>query len=484
MDILRHATTIGGVSGGSITAAAIVEHWDQVEDSFIDGSSLLNTGLAAQLLRLTSKTIDRGAVLKGIIVPGVPASDFIADKLDKYVYKRALLRSILSPNRPKLDLISTNMLANRAAVLTDRYFGEPPYFFRPDAKGGYRASNLYDVGDLRLSKIVAASSAFPPFLAPVRWQLDSTSEELVLADGGIADNLALLACREKETSIVIDARAIPSTTAARSYRNWWSTLNGTIDVMHESQQDEALEANLAVQGANERDLDTLLAGILSEPTELKRKDFYVSLAASFPRWQSRDQNGMVPGDAVTKALVLDRLWKDAKKPPKAFASGDQLDTSCVSPSTRLQKLPRSQQVAIIQWGYIAAWAGISGNGGSIASSRLLNLLNFETEVPLDQDDPRLLTLPAVVERAHSMRDALIRDARSIPFDATTTANEWHIAYREREANAEKELAVITAQVLQLERVRLLRADPLNMAGPSADPRFRLPFSSEKSCLLR
>src|SRR5207244_6277489 len=77
--------------------------------------------------------------------------------------------------------------------------------------------------DLKLSKVVAASSAFPPVLSPVEFKFDNTSvwkpltgahlyhnealkRCLTLTDGGVYDNMGLEAIWNRcETGLVSDA---------------------------------------------------------------------------------------------------------------------------------------------------------------------------------------------------------------------------------------------------------------------------------------
>ncbi|HTQ67879.1 MAG TPA: patatin-like phospholipase family protein [Solirubrobacteraceae bacterium] len=190
---------ISSVSGGSITAGALALAWD--------GLAFAGDGVASNLLELfieplrkfASHTVDVPAVLLGLLLPGVSVSGRLARS-----YRRLFARSTLAdlPERPDFVFDATNLQS-----------GDLWRFSRHD-EGDWRVGS-HPGPDTEVAAVVAASSAFPPVLAPSRLKFpDGTLEgggdaevnsppfttRVLLADGGVYDNLGLEAvwktCRE------------------------------------------------------------------------------------------------------------------------------------------------------------------------------------------------------------------------------------------------------------------------------------------------
>jgi NTE family protein len=197
---------ISSVSGGSITAGVLGLKWSKLAFD-ANGVGRAFGGEVVQVIRaLAGKTIDEGSIVSGIVLPG-SISDKIVDAYRKNLFGRATLQDLpADPNRFVIN--ATNVQS-----------GALWRFSRP-----YMAD--YRVGVVRnprveLAVAVAASSAFPPVLSPLRLEVDASayeppsgqpSEDLhsepfmtdaVLTDGGVYDNLGLETAWKRYQTILV-----------------------------------------------------------------------------------------------------------------------------------------------------------------------------------------------------------------------------------------------------------------------------------------
>ena len=185
---------VSSVSGGSITAAYLGLCWNALQ---WQGSSAGNfeTAVVEPLRSLAAKTIDEGAIVGGVLVPGVSVSEKVENAYRKHLFGETTLQDF-----PEEGERTPRFILNATNVQTGALWR----FSRP-----YMAD--WRVGKVQRPKTtlafaVAASSAFPPLLSPARLKLDRNLVEptegadlhkepyttrLVLTDGGVYDNLGL-----------------------------------------------------------------------------------------------------------------------------------------------------------------------------------------------------------------------------------------------------------------------------------------------------
>jgi NTE family protein len=194
---------VSSVSGGSITAGALALHWDKLR---FDGEVAANLAelFVKPLRNLATKTIDKPAVFKGVLLPGT-ISDRIASSYRKHVFGDATLQDL--PDSPRFVFNATSMQTGSLWRFSKPYMGD------------YRVGLVHNpTADLAVA--VAASSAFPPILSPVVVDLEPDSfepsergplfqepynKEAVLSDGGVYDNLGLeTAWKHYRTILVSD----------------------------------------------------------------------------------------------------------------------------------------------------------------------------------------------------------------------------------------------------------------------------------------
>lgn len=188
--LLSPLKEIASVSGGSITAGVLARAWPRLQFDEAGTATNLIEEFAEPLIRFASVAVDVKAALLGLL-PGRTAANQMAAAYDKHLFLGATLQDI--PDTPRFTFMATNLQTGSG------------WRFAKDYAADYRVGRI-ERPRLAVAQVVAASSAFPPFLSPVRLAFDSGTvqpmagadlqrapftEQAVLTDGGIYDNLGL-----------------------------------------------------------------------------------------------------------------------------------------------------------------------------------------------------------------------------------------------------------------------------------------------------
>jgi NTE family protein len=191
---LAKLARISSVSGGSIIAGLLGLKWTRLAFGAQAVPTVFESEIVQPIRALASKTIDEGAILGGILLPGT-ISDKVTEAYRKYLFGDATLQD-LPPDPPRFVI-------NATSVQTGALFR----FSRPFA-ADYRVGTIPNP-TIELAVAVAASSAFPPVLSPLKLELDPAAwapasglpsedlhlepylSEAVLTDGGVYDNMGL-----------------------------------------------------------------------------------------------------------------------------------------------------------------------------------------------------------------------------------------------------------------------------------------------------
>lgn len=187
---LSQLREIASVSGGSITAGMLACAWGRLRFDAQGRAENLMQAFVEPVTHVAGVGVDVKATLLGL-VPGFTAAGQIAKTYDHHLFQCATLQDL--PDVPRFTFMATNLQTGSG------------WRFSKDYAADHRVGRI-DKPGLTLSKVVAASSAFPPFLSPVRLSFDVGSvrpmegadlhrppfiQKAVLTDGGIYDNLGL-----------------------------------------------------------------------------------------------------------------------------------------------------------------------------------------------------------------------------------------------------------------------------------------------------
>lgn len=223
---LPRLTRVSSVSGGSIVAAHLGLRWKRLEFDPVTGvASNFVEEVVDPVRKLAGRTIDVPVVLLGLLGPG-SISRRLAAAYRRHLLGSATLQALPADGEgPRFVINATNL---QSGVL---WRFSRPYTW------DYRVGKIAQP-EIPLALAVAASSAFPPILAPARLRFEDsqfephTGEDLqrppfttrpTLGDGGIYDNLGLqTASNDFKTVLVSDGGgAMAADPGGLGPFSWW-----------------------------------------------------------------------------------------------------------------------------------------------------------------------------------------------------------------------------------------------------------------------
>ncbi len=200
---LPRLARISSVSGGSITAGLVGHRWKRL--AFLNGKATqFHTEIVTTIRSLASRTIDAGTVLKGVSLP-VNIGDQVVASFNRFLFEHATLQDL--PATPRFIINATNVQSGALWRFSKPYMWD------------WRVGKVPNPST-ELAVAVAASTAFPPVLSPVRLRLKASdfepetgldlqkppfTDDIFLTDGGVYDNLGLeTAWKTCDTILVSD----------------------------------------------------------------------------------------------------------------------------------------------------------------------------------------------------------------------------------------------------------------------------------------
>jgi len=209
---------VSSVSGGSITAGVLALRWTRL--GFVNGiATNFNDLVVTPIREMASNTIDVPDVLKGIFLPGTIA-DHVTQSYRSHLFGTATLQDL--PDAPRFVFNATNV---QSGALWR--FSKP---FMADWRVG-----LVRNPQVQIAVAVAASSAFPPVLSPLRLDLNPSDFEpgtgdsleyppyttqAVLTDGGVYDNLGLETAWKNYRTVLVSDGGIHVAPEPTPHTDW------------------------------------------------------------------------------------------------------------------------------------------------------------------------------------------------------------------------------------------------------------------------
>lgn len=222
---LNRLARVSSVSGGSIVAGVLALNWEQLAFDDTGVATGFGEQIVAPVRRMAGHTIDWQAILLGTLLPGTTGAR-LAAAYRKRLFGATTLQQI--PSHPEFVFNATNLQSGALWRFSKSYLWD------------YRVGEVKSP-TLKLAVAVAASSAFPPFLSPVVLDVDNGAYEpdsgdepgtsgnlqhppfttrVVLADGGVYDNLGLETAWKRYTTVLVSDGGGHMSDQPRPKRNW------------------------------------------------------------------------------------------------------------------------------------------------------------------------------------------------------------------------------------------------------------------------
>jgi len=221
MGILGKLDLVSCVSGGSIAGATLVTHW-------------ANPSKALDILDeyLRTKSIAVSSVIGGILDPFESRLDKLARTYARDLFGERTLSSLA--NGPRTYFNATNLATgNMFSFVAGR--GE-------SAEMGDYELGFITASDFRISRAVAASSAFPPVFPPLRLGPDEyppaeNVEYVTLTDGGVYDNMGVNPTLRRNRNpidyVIVSDGGKPFAVANQPTESGSIVLKAALDIMME-----------------------------------------------------------------------------------------------------------------------------------------------------------------------------------------------------------------------------------------------------------
>ncbi|MCK1332152.1 patatin-like phospholipase family protein [Bradyrhizobium sp. CW9] len=335
--LLRKINRISSVSGGSITAGILGANWSKLT---FKNDVATNLGMVVNQIRaMADTTIDAGAIIGGILLPG-SISDRVAKAYDDVAFKGTTLADLpddTQAGNPRFIINATNI---QTAAL---------WRFSRNYMGDYRVG-LVDRPNVSLAKAVAASSAFPPILSPC--ELDITQDVVntpgadlhrepytktaILSDGGVYDNLGLETISKRYTTLLVSDAGQKIAPEPDPHRDWARHSLRVLDTV--DNQVRSLRKRHLIDSFRRND----------------HSGTYWGIRTTFADYQlSEDPLGCSTRNSSTLAEV----------------------------PTRLEAMPRNLQDRLINWGYAICDAALRAHIDAALQTKLGVTITSPTQFP-------------------------------------------------------------------------------------------------------
>jgi NTE family protein len=255
LGVLRRVKRITSVSGGSITAAWLGLQWKDLKWQGDVATNFHEVVVAPLVKFLTTANIDIWAGLAGLLLPFNTGADSVQRAYAKKLYGKATLQDLPSDSEgPRFVLLATNYELNSLWR-----------FSRPYA-ADYRVG-LIPNPRFPLSKIVAASSGFPPFFCPIELKfkghelqplpgadhhIEPFTKRASLADGGIYDNMGVEPIWKRFGILLISNAGDPFNETSHPPKLWPPLLLRILGMIHRQAENNRVRQFIAMAQAAQR----------------------------------------------------------------------------------------------------------------------------------------------------------------------------------------------------------------------------------------
>lgn len=315
--LLAQVKRVSSVSGGSITAAQLGLNWGKVRPGTAGALDRLIDRVVGPVRALAGRTLDADAIIHGILLRG-SIGDRVAAQYRKALFGNATLQDL--PDAPRFVINATNVQSGALWRFSKPYMGD------------YRVGRVMKP-TLSLATAVAASSAFPPVLSPIEIKLPTGAiasdasadlqhapftEHIVLADGGVYDNMGLETAWKRYRTLYVSDGGARMQAEEEPKRDW---------ARHAYRVMELIDNQ--VRALRKR---AIIAAFTADPTKPgARRGAYWGIGTPVERYAGRSARLPCPSEAVQQLAAV---------------------------PTRLKGLDDHTQERLINWGYAVCDAAL------------------------------------------------------------------------------------------------------------------------------
>jgi len=250
LGLLADLQEVASVSGGSIIAGVLGLAWPKFKFSNKKVSNFFEL-VTVPILKFATVGVDIRAALFGLL-PGRTPADYVAAAYDKHLFGGATLQDLASV--PRFTFMATNLQTGSG------------WRFSKDYAADVRVGRI-DKPALPMSRVVAASSAFPPVLSPVRFPFEAGTvrpmrgadlhrapftEEAVLADGGVYDNLGLERVWKRCRRVLVSNAGLTMPEIGRPSGRWVGQVFRTLNILQQQSENARKRILFGVNNLGQR----------------------------------------------------------------------------------------------------------------------------------------------------------------------------------------------------------------------------------------
>ena len=232
---------ISSVSGGSITAGMLGLKWKRLKFGTSELVASYVEEVVDPIRELAGVTLASDSVkgivkvLGSVVAPG-SVNQYVAAAYDRHLYGKARLDEL--PADPRWVINASNLQSGALWRFMSPYMGD------------WKVGRTTRTDKVTIARAVAASSAFPPILAPARFRFDEAdfvpgsgtrgehnlqrtpfTTNVQLADGGVYDNLGLETAYKRYRTLFVSDAGAPFKAQEDVPANWAGLGKRVIDVV-------------------------------------------------------------------------------------------------------------------------------------------------------------------------------------------------------------------------------------------------------------
>jgi NTE family protein len=243
--LLRKVNLVSSVSGGSIAAGALAVAWPNLDwDKQDDTASATNLSATfiAPIVQQAQDAIDYEAIAFGVL-PWDSAFRHVAESYERNITGIGkTLKNLPAAPAPEFVFNTTSLMSGR------------DWRFSRNDIGDYRVGWAKG-SDIALAEVIAASSAFPPFLSPAQFDLTglvfapppggrpvpdlnhaSYTQKALLCDGGVYDNMGLEPAWKRYRTLFVSNAGQPFAAMENPPTDWLHQMLRIVDIMMDQEQ--------------------------------------------------------------------------------------------------------------------------------------------------------------------------------------------------------------------------------------------------------